>query len=434
MRFVSLLPKPQNLTQNWAKLLTILGLAGFLLGGVGLVAGELGLAGMAWSTACVTFALRLRTTRKWQPFAFSCWVLAFVSVAMFFPAVFQSYWTIDAGALWFGSETTGSETAGSETAGSEAIGGKSIATGASEDGVPGGASIWVRQDATKAVAPLIQVIMFGMGTTLGLADFLRVLSRPKAIIVGMFLQFGIMPFLGFALAMVFRLPPEIAAGVVLIGACPGGVASNLIAYLARGDVALSVTMTACSTLLSPLMTPLMMWLLAGAFIDVEFNSMLWSILKLIIVPTAGGLIVNALLQRNGWRGAWVDRLLSSLAMLAICLVIGIIVAQSRDQLLVVGLLLILVAVLHNALGYVLGYWGARILGLEESACRTVAIEVGMQNGGMATALATTVLKAPQAALAGAIFGPWMSISGSLLASWWGRKPVEVHTPIEIETA
>lgn len=423
MRFVSLLSKLQNLPQTGSKLLTASGLAGFLLGAFGLVAGELSLAGMAWSAACVACALRLRTTRGWEPFAFSCWVLAFVSVAMFFPVVFHSYWTIDVGELWFGSEPMGSE----------AIGGEAIATERSDDGVLGAASIWVRQDATKAVAPLIQVIMFGMGTTLGWADFLRVLSRPKAIMVGMLLQFGIMPFVGFVLAMVFRLPPEIAAGVVLIGACPGGVASNLIAYLARGDVALSVTMTACSTLLSPVMTPLAMWLLAGAFIDIEFTSMLWSILKLIVVPTAGGLIANALLKRNGWRGAWVDRLLSSLAMLAICLVIGIIVAQSRDQLLVVGLLLILVAVLHNASGYALGYWGARMLGLEESACRTVAIEVGMQNGGMATALATTVLKAPQAALAGAIFGPWMSISGSLLASWWGRKPVGVHTSTKTES-
>ncbi len=415
MRFVSLIPKPNKLPQTWEVLLTIGGLAGFLTGCGGLLAGEHVLAGFAWSLACVAFALRLRTTRAWQPFAFSCWVLAFVSTAMFFPVVFQSYWTIDVRQAWLASNTRVAEVTGNEATEVEAA--------EEEACLP--ASTWSKQDAATAVSPLIQVIMFGMGTTLGLADFMRVLSRPKAIVVGMVLQFGIMPFVGFVLAIIFRLPPEIAAGVVLIGACPGGVASNLIAYLARGDVALSVTMTACSTLLSPLMTPLMMWLLAGAFIDIEFTAMLWSILKLIIVPTAGGLIVNALLQRFGWRGAWIDRLLSGLAMLAICLVIGIIVAQSRDQLLEVGLLLILVAALHNASGYALGYWCARILGLKESACRTIAIEVGMQNGGMATALATSVLKAPQAALAGAIFGPWMSISGSLLASWWGRKPVEI---------
>lgn len=419
MRFVSLFPQPKNVPQTWAVVLTAGGLAGFLIGCGGLLTGAHALAGLAWSAACVAFALRLRTTRAWQPFAFSCWVLAFVNTAMFFPVVFQSYWTIDVREAWLGSNATVVDATGNEATGNEAAEEEEKKEAAS---LP--ASIWIKQDATKAVAPLIQIIMFGMGTTLGLADFMRVLSRPTAIVVGMVLQFGIMPFVGFALAMIFRLPPEIAAGVVLIGACPGGVASNLIAYLARGDVALSVTMTACSTLLSPLMTPLMMWLLAGSFIDIEFSAMLWNILLLIIVPTTGGLIVNALLQRIGWRGAWVDRLLSGLTMLAICLVIGIIVAQSRDQLLEVGLLLILVAALHNASGYALGYWGARSMGLKESACRTIAIEVGMQNGGMATALATSVLKAPQAALAGAIFGPWMSISGSLLASWWGRKPVE----------
>ncbi len=377
-----------------AAILTILGVIGLISGCIGFFVGQNSLTGVAWTVACVAFALRLRSTREWQPFAFSCWVMAFVSMAMFFPEIFKSYWTIDFDS-W--RRTTEESQSG---------------------------SMWIQKEATTIVSPLIQVIMFGMGTTLGIADFFRVLSRPKAILIGMSLQFGVMPFVGFALAVAFFLPPEIAAGVVLIGACPGGVASNLIAYLSRGDVALSVTMTACSTLVSPLMTPLMMWLLAGAFVDVEFTAMLWSILKLIIVPTAGGLLVNAVLQRMGWRGPWVDRFLSGLAMLAICIVVGIIVAQSRSQLLDVGPVLILVIVLHNATGFASGYWGARLLGLEEIACRTISIEVGMQNGGMATALATSVLKLPQAALAGAIFGPWMSISGSMLASWWGRHPVE----------
>jgi bile acid:Na+ symporter, BASS family len=209
-------------------------------------------------------------------------------------------------------------------------------------------------------------------------------------------------------------------GIVLIGACPGGVASNVIAYLARGDVALSVTMTVCSTLLAPVMTPLAMQLLAGSSLEISFTKMMGSILEITVAPVVFGLIFNYAIQWMGWRGPWLERVMSSLAMLAICVVIGIIVAQSREALLQVGLALLAVAVVHNSLGYLLGYLVRRGLGMDEVSCRTIAIEVGMQNGGLATALATSVLESPPAALAGAIFGPWMSISGSVLASWWRR--------------
>jgi len=242
------------------------------------------------------------------------------------------------------------------------------------------------------------------------------------VAVGMVLQFTVMPLMGFFLARMFGLTPEVAAGVVLIGACPGGVASNVIAYLARGDVALSVTMTACSTLMAPIMTPLAMGLLAGSDVPVDFYKMMWSILDLTISPIVLGLLVNYILQWLNWRGPWLDQSLSAVAMLAICIVIGIIVAQSRDDLFKVGPVLLVVAILHNAIGYFLGYFGARACRLDESTCRTISIEVGMQNGGLATALAVEVLKSPQAALAGAIFGPWMNVSGSVLASWWRQRP------------
>lgn len=321
--------------------------------------------------ATILTALRLQLSRSWQPFAFSFWVLAFVFVAMTIPAIFSQ---------------------------------------------------WGSMPASKAVSPLIQIIMFGMGTTLSVRDFARVLVRPRAVFIGMVLQFSLMPLTGWVLTQLLALPSEVAAGVILIGACPGGVASNVITYLARGDVALSVTMTACSTLLAPLMTPLMMGLLAGEFIEVPMLKMLVSIINIVVLPTAAGLLANYVLQRLRLRGAWVDTFLTVVAMFAICVVIGIIVAQSREALLTIGPLVALSAVIHNAVGYYLGYAGAKWLGLSETECRTISIEVGMQNGGMATALATDVLHSPPAALAGAIFGPWMSISGSVLASWWRQRP------------
>lgn len=336
--------------------------------------GYTALAGCVSVFAAILAAVGLQTSQQWQPFAFSFWVLACVLGAFFFPVLFRD---------------------------------------------------WGSLPATKAISPLIQIIMFGMGATLSVADFARVLVRPKAVFIGMVLQFSVMPLTGWLLTVVFQFPSEIAAGVILIGACPGGVASNVITYLARGDVALSVTMTACSTMLAPVMTPLMMKLLAGAVIEVEAMKMFWEIIYIVVVPTLGGLLANYGLQAMKLRGAWVDTCLSAVAMIAICIVIGIIVAQSRDRLLVVGPLVAVAAILHNAIGYLLGYFGSRWLGMNESECRTISIEVGMQNGGMATALATNVLNSAPAALAGAIFGPWMSISGSVLASWWRQRPVEM---------
>jgi bile acid:Na+ symporter, BASS family len=337
-----------------------------------------------WLTCSLLLAAaRLQLNRVGQPFAFSCWVLACVVLALWFPATFL---------VWHLPHPT----------------------------APSG---WQSIEVPTLISPLIQLIMFGMGTTLSLTDFARILKLPTAVLMGMALQFLVMPLLGFGLAWAAQLPPEVAAGVVLIGSCPGGVASNVITYLAKGDVALSVTMTACSTLLSPLMTPLMMRLLAGSFIDVDAWSMLWAILTIVIVPIAAGLVANALLQRFHCRGPWVDRLLSAVAMLSICIVVGIIVAQSQQKLLTIGPLLVVVAIVHNGLGLGLGYLGAKCCRFDEAVARTISIEVGMQNGGMAAALATTTLGSPAAALAAAIFGPWMNISGSLLASWWrGLEP------------
>ncbi len=272
------------------------------------------------------------------------------------------------------------------------------------------------------IVPLIQVIMFGMGATLGLADFTRVLKMPRAVFIGLLLQFSIMPLLGFCLAKAFAFEPAVAVGIILVGSCPGGVASNVMTYIAKGNVALSVTMTACSTLAAPILTPLFMSLFAGTLVEIVYMVWVLDIIKIIIVPIGLGLIINSVLRALNLRGAWLDRCLSLIAMFGICFIIGIIIADSRDKLLTIGFALVAASMLHNAGGYLLGYFGAKLSKLDETDSRTVAIEVGLQNGGMATALAINVLKDPLAALAPAIFGPWMNVSGSMLASWWGAHP------------
>lgn len=274
---------------------------------------------------------------------------------------------------------------------------------------------WGGFELSRLNVPLIQLIMFGMGAGLSVADFTRALKMPKAVLLGMLLQFTVMPVTGWALAHMFGFDAEVAAGIILIGSCSGGVASNVMVFLARGNVALSVTMTACSTLMAPLMTPLAMKILAGRLIEIDVVGMMMSIVNLVIIPIGGGLIANRLLRG---RRRWLDRSLPLISMAAICFIIAIIAANSRDKLIAVGLALVGAALLHNLVGYVLGYLGARAIGLAENDSRTVAFEVGMQNGGMGVVLATNVLQSTDAALAPAIFGTWMNITGSTLASWW----------------
>ena len=278
---------------------------------------------------------------------------------------------------------------------------------------------WGDFELGRLTVPLIQLIMLGMGATLSVGDFLRALRMPQAVLIGMALQFSVMPILGWAIAVSFGFPDEIAAGVVLIGSCSGGVASNVMAFLAKGNVALSVTMTACSTLMAPLMTPLAMRLLAGRFIEIEFVAMMIAVVELVILPVGAGLVLNRLLA--GRRGL-LERILPGVSMGGICFILAIIAAGSRDELLRSGAALLGAALLHNLAGYVLGYYAAGACRLKETDRRTVAFEVGMQNGGMAVGLATTVLKSPAAALAPAIFGTFMNVTGSAVASWWRDRP------------
>ena len=276
------------------------------------------------------------------------------------------------------------------------------------------------------VVPAIQIIMFGMGTTLSPDDFLRVAKRPWAVATGVFLQFLVMPLVGYMLAKGFGFSGELAAGCVLVGSVAGGTASNVIAFLAKADVALSVTMTCCSTLLSPFVTPLAMKVLAGCFVEIDAASMMVEILKVVIVPIAAGALVHRLLKRQfEAHKALCDRVLSVLSMTGICFTILALTAPSRDTFASAGLAIVVAAVVHNTIGYVSGYWLTRLVGrfahMGEAEARTVAIEVGMQNGGMAGALSVSVLNSPVAALPANVFSIWMNFSGSVLANWWSRR-------------
>lgn len=281
----------------------------------------------------------------------------------------------------------------------------------------------------KLIVPLIQIIMFGMGTAMSIKDFTGVLKMPKGVLVGLVSQFSIMPVVGFFLAVSLGFPPEIAAGIILIGSSPSGVASNVMAYLAKGNLALSVTLTAVSTLLAPVMTPLLMKIFAGQFVPIEFYSMMISIIKMIIIPIAAGLLFNKLFHG---KIKWMNTVMPIISMAGIVTIIAVITASGRNNLLEIGLLLIVAAIIHNVVGYLLGYWTCRMLKMNERDSRTIAIEVGMQNGGMASGIAVELGKAATMGLAPAIFGPWMNISGSFLANWWRGKPIKDGSDITDE--
>jgi len=271
---------------------------------------------------------------------------------------------------------------------------------------------------TALIIPLIQIIMFGMGTSMSMKDFGAVIQSPKGVMVGVSAQLMIMPIMGFILAKASNFPPEIAAGIVLIGCSPSGVASNVMAYLANANLALSITITSVSTLLAPFVTPLLMKLLAGEFIAIDVLDMMWSIVQMIILPIAAGLLFNRIF---GGKTKWLDRAMPILSMLAIGIIIVIITAAGRDSLIDIGGLLLLLVLIHNVFGYLLGYWYARLLRLGEQDARTIALEVGMQNGGLASGIANSLGKIATMGLAPAVFGPLMNITGSILASYWHKR-------------
>lgn len=263
------------------------------------------------------------------------------------------------------------------------------------------------------INPLLGVVMFGMGLTLKLEDFKVVFSRPKDVIIGCLAQFIVMPLLAWLLARGFSLSDELALGVVLVGCCPGGTASNVITYLAKGDLALSVGMTGVSTLLAPLLTPFLTWLLVGQHVNVDMVSMFLSILWVVILPIVAGLLFRSLLPKFTESAV---AYLPALSSLAIAFIVAIIVSANSAKLMVGGWLIILVVMLHNLCGLLLGYGVARMLGLELKKRVAISIEVGMQNSGLASSLATLHFASyPMATIPGALFSVWHNISGAVMA-------------------
>ena len=343
----------------------------------------------------------------------------------------------------------------------------------------------------KLIVPLLQVIMFGMGSQMSFKDLAGVIKMPKGVFIGVGLQFTIMPLVGFAIARLFNFPPEIAAGIILIGCVPSGLASNVMSFLARANLALAITISAVTTLMSPFITPVLMKLLGGQFIEVNFWSMMLDILNMIILPIVAGFMFNLFSKREadlksrviqllayfviiilttlvfvkskeaGFEGFLIqlvkslfwfyflpmtggflflkfinqannlmEKILSLFSMAGIAIIITIITASGRESLLQVGGLLLITSLLHNLTGYTLGYSFAWLFRLPERDRRTVAFEVGMQNGGLASGLALQMGKIATVGLAPAIFGPLMNITGSVLANWWRGKPVKGEDSIK----
>ncbi len=381
----------------------------------------------------VTAAIGLRFVPKLRGYQFTAWIVAAVTAAMIHPAAFLRVGDFDLRNKWL-------------------------------------------------VLLIVQTVMFGMGTQMSLRDFVGIAQAPRGVFVGIVCHFSVMPLVGFTLANVFKFDPEIAAGIILIGSCSSGLASNVMAYIARSNLALSVTVTAITTMVAPLLTPLLMKLLAGTLVEVKFFAMMMEIIKIVLVPV-GAALLHDYLKHASRRGraltlgiaafgtAWLDFLalggwallkgnlaetpLVAAGMVGFLLsapVVGVAyhgltlrvpkldswmpvasmagivyfttvtTAAGRDNLLRVGALLFFVAALHNAAGYFFGYWLSRAAGLDKNSARSVAFEVGLQNGGMASGLAGAMGKLGTVGLAAAIFSPWMNVSGSILANYWRKRP------------
>ena len=380
----------------------------------------------------ISLALAVRGFQKLKGFSYTLWIFTAVTASMFYPHYF-----ISAGDFQF----------------------------------------------KKLIVPLLQIIMFGMGSQMSFKDFSGVIKMPKGVLVGVFSHYMIMPLVGFGIAGIFNFPPEISAGIILIGCVPSGLASNVMSFLAKANLALAVTVGAISTLLSPLVTPLLMKYLGGQYIEVNFWSMMLDILNMVILPIVAGFIFNLFSKGKesiiskiiqlisytiiivlttllyvkskdagfsefivkfaktmGWffllpivgakllslfikeDNKYMEKILSLISMTGIALIVTIITASGRDSLLKVGALLVVTSLLHNITGYTLGYWLSWLVGMPEKDRRTIAFEVGMQNGGLASGLALQMGKVATVGLAPAIFGPLMNVTGSILANYWRGKP------------
>lgn len=267
------------------------------------------------------------------------------------------------------------------------------------------------------ISLLLGVIMFGMGLTLSLNDFKGIIKAPKSVIIGVIAQFTIMPLLAFGLATAFQLPPEVAVGVILVGCCPGGTASNVMTFLARGNTALSVTITAFSTILAPILTPALTLLFASKWLPISAGDMFLSIVQIILIPIVLGIIVRLIFQKQVEKSVKALPLISVIGIVAVA---AAVVSVNTDEIATTGLLIFSVVMLHNILGLLIGFLLGKVFRLEFNDQKAISIEVGMQNSGLGSALALAHF-APIAAVPSAIFSVWHNISGPLIATWWGKK-------------
>ncbi len=269
----------------------------------------------------------------------------------------------------------------------------------------------------SSIIYLLAIVMLGMGITLKPADFSQLIYLKSIIVVGLILQYSIMPLVAWLISKSFSLSIPLLTGMVLVGACPGGTASNVICYLARGNVALSIALTSISTLLAVVATPILTWIYLGHSIDVPVFNMMSTVLKVIVLPVSLGVLIN---YSFGQRLALIIRIFPSISVLAICIIIAIIIANNQPKLHAIVSIVMIAVILHNLMGLVIGYIFSYWLGYNEKIRKTIAIEVGMQNSGLAIALATEYFK-PIAALPGAVFSIWHNLSGSLLAAIWSKQ-------------
>ncbi len=276
-------------------------------------------------------------------------------------------------------------------------------------------SLWIK---TSWVNYLLMIVMFGMGLTLKIEDFKLVFTRPKDILLGCLAQFTVMPLLAFALSKIFNLDPALMAGVVLVGTCPGGTSSNVITYLSKGDVALSVGMTSVNTLLAPILTPAITYLLLRTTVQVDILAMFLSIVKVVIVPIALGFIINKFFGKFTQK---IVKILPMISVIAICMIVATVVSHNASKILSTGALVFVVVILHNCLGYACGFGLGKALKLNPSKTKALSVEIGMQNSGLATSLAGTAFQGlAMATVPGAIFSVWHNISGAILANVYNR--------------
>lgn len=423
--------------------LVVFGLA-FIVLIVGLVTQQLIIWHFAALIAAIGLALGLGTIPTLKGFQYTAWIIAAVVAGLIFPAAFAKWGTIDLRNKWL-------------------------------------------------ILIVVQMVMFGMGIQMSLKDFTGIATTGKGVLVGLLCHFSIMPLMGFLLTRIFHFEPEIAAGIILIGSCSSGLASNVMVYLARANLVLSVVVTAITTIAAPFFTPLLMKLLAGTLIHINVVDMMMEIIKIVIVPIGAALLHDYLKTAlpNGWKnvkiifvicllwlialpfGLWnkLNLIVSSpqllqsfqiVGFLAGAFIVGVLyhlltnkfktldarmpfismfgiiyfttvtTAAGHDNLLKVGWLLFICSVIHNGAGYFFGYWLSRLFRLDKNSARTIAFEVGLQNGGMASGLAGSMGKLGTLGLPAAVYSPWMNISGSILANYWRKRPVEIQEGVKLE--